>query len=288
MTRPQHRLQGGGLTRRALLGTGAAAVLAAGGAALERYLAAPRHRPGPAAKDVRPVRYNPPPPTTTSSTPTTTTMPAPGPRVPVVPAAPRSAPVYSLHDYLPDAPANAVALTIDDGPDLPWTPQVLAVLAEYNVLATFSLVGVHVYGHSDLVRQMVADGHSVCNHSMTHPLPFATLPQDKMDAEISGGLQAIFATTGKVARVFRSPGGDSSPGMLASVARMGMTPIDWDVDPRDWSRPGTSYIVSKLLAAAPGEILLCHDGGGDRSETVTALKTVIPALQSRGLQFVAL
>ena len=64
--------------------------------------------------------------------------------------------------------------------------------------------------------------------------------------------------------------------MFAAVARWGMTPIDWDVDPRDWARPGSWHITRKLLAARPGDILLCHDGGGDRSETVTALRAVLP------------
>jgi peptidoglycan-N-acetylglucosamine deacetylase len=196
--------------------------------------------------------------------------------------------VFYVHDYLPHAPANAVALTIDDGPDLPWTPQVLAVLAEYHVKATFSLVGIHVTREPGLVRQIVAAGHGVCNHSMTHPEPFASLPQPTIDAEIAGGLQAIHAVTGQVARLFRSPGGDWSPGVFATIARWGMTPIDWDVDPRDWSRPGSWHITQKLLAARPGDILLCHDGGGDRSETVAALRTVIPALLARGLQFTAL
>jgi peptidoglycan-N-acetylglucosamine deacetylase len=139
-----------------------------------------------------------------------------------------------------------------------------------------------------LVRQIVAAGHGVCNHSMTHPEPFASLPQPTIDGEIAGGLQAIHAVTGQVARLFRSPGGDWSPGVFATIARWGMTPIDWDVDPRDWSRPGSWHITQKLLAARPGDILLCHDGGGDRSETVAALRTVIPALLARGLQFTAL
>jgi peptidoglycan/xylan/chitin deacetylase (PgdA/CDA1 family) len=67
-----------------------------------------------------------------------------------------------------------------------------------------------------------------------------------------------------------------------------MRPIDWDVDPRDWQRPGTSVILARLLAAKPGDIVLCHDGGGDRSETVAALRTAIPALKSRGLVLVTL
>lgn len=67
-----------------------------------------------------------------------------------------------------------------------------------------------------------------------------------------------------------------------------MTPIDWDVDPRDWARPGSGHITRKLLAARPGDMLLCHDGGGNRSETITALRTVLPALVGRGLRFVTL
>ena len=67
-----------------------------------------------------------------------------------------------------------------------------------------------------------------------------------------------------------------------------MVPIDWSDDPRDWSRPGVTAITRRLLAARPGQILLCHDGGGDRSQTYAALKTVVPALVARGYRFVAL
>lgn len=67
-----------------------------------------------------------------------------------------------------------------------------------------------------------------------------------------------------------------------------MTPIDWDVDPQDWKRPGVPKITEKLMAARPGDILLCHDGGGDRSQTLDALKTVLPALKAKGLSFVTL
>jgi peptidoglycan-N-acetylglucosamine deacetylase len=219
-------------------------------------------------------------------TPTTEASPIPG--VPVRPVPVRDRPVFRVHDYLPSAPANAVALTIDDGPDLPWTPQVLAVLDEYHVRATFSLVGIHVARQPGLVRQIAAAGHGVCNHSMTHPEPFASLPRTGIEAEIAGGLRAIYAATGQVAKVFRSPGGDWSPSVFTAVARWGMTPIDWDIDPRDWARPGSWYITHKLLAARPGDILLCHDGGGNRSETVTALRTTLPILLGRGLQFVTL
>jgi peptidoglycan-N-acetylglucosamine deacetylase len=107
---------------------------------------------------------------------TSTTEPSPIPGAPITPVAVGHRPVFTVHDYLPAAPPNAVALTIDDGPDFPWTPQVLAVLAEHRVRATFSLVGIHVRRQPGLVRQIVAAGHGLCNHSMTHPQPFFAAP----------------------------------------------------------------------------------------------------------------
>jgi peptidoglycan/xylan/chitin deacetylase (PgdA/CDA1 family) len=75
---------------------------------------------------------------------------------------------------------------------------------------------------------------------------------------------------------------------MREAAHAGLVPLDWSDDPRDWSRPGTAVIKRRMLAARPGQILLCHDGGGDRSQTYTALSTVIPALTARGYRFVAL
>ena len=88
--------------------------------------------------------------------------------------------------------------------------------------------------------------------------------------------------------MFRSPGGEWNEFVFQSCARMGQTPVDWDVDPQDWRRPGAAIIAQRLLAARPGDILLCHDGGGDRSETVKALQTTLPALRGRGLTFLTL
>jgi peptidoglycan/xylan/chitin deacetylase (PgdA/CDA1 family) len=200
----------------------------------------------------------------------------------------RSAPAFTVHDLVPDAPKNAVALTIDDGPHPYWTPRVLDLLAHYKVLATFCLVGLEVRAFPDLVRRTVAAGHVVCNHSNTHPQPFTRLSADQLDVEI-GVSQTIIATeTGHVPKLFRAPGGAWSPLVFTAAARHGLIPIDWDIDPRDWSRPGTPTIVRKLLAARPGDILLCHDGGGDRSETLAALTQVLPVLLARGYDFVTL
>lgn len=209
-------------------------------------------------------------------------------RVPTLAVPTQTRPVYQLRDLAPGSAPSAVALTIDDGPDPRYTPEVLAVLAQYQVSATFSVIGRQAVRYPTLLQQILAQGHSLTNHSMNHPEPFAKLPAARVQTEIVGGLEAIYDATGFATSTFRSPGGDWSPTVYGLVAELGMMPIDWDVDPRDWSRPGVAAITAKLLRAKPGEILLCHDGGGNRSQTVTALRTVLPALKSRGLTFVTL
>ncbi|WP_232303981.1 polysaccharide deacetylase family protein [Pseudofrankia sp. DC12] len=208
----------------------------------------------------------------------------------------RKRPVYTVHQILPHAPANAVALTIDDGPDPTWTPRMLALLRKYNVRATFCLIGRQAQAHPDLVRRIVADGHAICNHSMTHPLPFSHRSAAAIGQEIDQAQSVITKAAGTAPRLFRAPGGDFPPAAFATAAKNGLTPIAWNVDPADWSRPGTQKIVASLLATRPGDILLCHDGDGnrrgdsgtDRSETVQALATVLPQLKSRGYTFVTL
>jgi peptidoglycan/xylan/chitin deacetylase (PgdA/CDA1 family) len=200
----------------------------------------------------------------------------------------RTKPAYRVHDLLTKAPANAVALTIDDGPDPKWTPHVLRVLAQHDVTATFSMIGVQVRRFPDLARHVVEAGHTVCNHSMHHPQPFADLTPARIKAEITGAHREIWKATGVTSRLFRAPGGSWSPTVLRTAANNGMVPLDWDIDPKDWARPGAAFIKTHLLRARPGDILLCHDGGGDRRQTLRALKTVIPALQHRGLSFVTL
>ncbi|MDT3440885.1 MULTISPECIES: polysaccharide deacetylase family protein [unclassified Pseudofrankia] len=205
-------------------------------------------------------------------------------------------PVYTVHQILPRAPANAVALTLDDGPNPSWTPRVLALLRKYDVRATFCLVGRQAQAHPDLVRQIVADGHAICNHSMTHPQPFAHRSAAAIEQEISSAQSAIVGAAGTAPRLFRSPGGDWSPAVFEAAAKHSLTPIAWNVDPRDWSRPGTQKIIDSLLTAKPGDILLCHDGDGDRpsghgtdrSETVKALEVALPKLKSKGYTFVTL
>jgi peptidoglycan-N-acetylglucosamine deacetylase len=220
-----------------------------------------------------------------------TTPRRPRRRLPPRPNAPvpaRKDAIHTVHDLFPTAPPNAIALTIDDGPQGEWTPKMLDLLAEFDVKATFSLIGMQVKLFPKLAERIVQAGHQLCNHTMTHPLDIASLSKHRVAAEITEAFVRIGEATGVAPKFFRSPGGAWSPRVLHAAARHGMVPIDWDIDPRDWSLPGTKHIKHTMLKAKGGDILLCHDGGGDRSETIKALRKVIPALKKRGLTFVAL
>jgi peptidoglycan/xylan/chitin deacetylase (PgdA/CDA1 family) len=197
-------------------------------------------------------------------------------------------PVHNLRDLTPAAPPNAVALTIDDGPDQKWTPMMLDLLAEFEVPATFFLVGLQVKEFPTMIQRMVAAGHQVADHTVTHPMDLPALSAARMREEIGGAHDRIAQTAGVAPRLFRAPGGAWSSRILDTAAEHDMICVDWEIDPRDWASPGTRSIASTLLGAKAGDILLCHDGGGDRSETIQALRTVIPGLKQRGLTFVAL
>jgi peptidoglycan/xylan/chitin deacetylase (PgdA/CDA1 family) len=123
---------------------------------------------------------------------------------------------------------------------------------------------------------------------MTHPQPFSARSATAIHQQIADAQSSIVDAGGVAPRLFRAPGGDWTAGVLSAVADLALVPLGWDVDPRDWSRPGTATVTSRLLAARPGDILLCHDGGGDRAQTVESLRTVLPALNRQGLRFVSL
>jgi peptidoglycan/xylan/chitin deacetylase (PgdA/CDA1 family) len=183
---------------------------------------------------------------------------------------------------------NALALTIDDGPHPTWTPKVLDLLAEHGVRATFSIIGEQARAYPRLVRRVARAGHGLCNHSMTHPQPFGARSTAAIRREIVGAQAAISDAAGTEPDLFRSPGGNWTEAVLDLAHELGLTPVGWSVDPRDWSLPGTTAIEHTLLTAHAGDILLCHDGGGNRSQTVTALDAVLPQLQDEGLRFVVL
>jgi len=185
-----------------------------------------------------------------------------------------------------------VALTFDDGPDPTWTPQILDVLATYGVPATFFDIGMNAQANPGLVQQEVDSGSLVANHTYSH-LDLTAIPQWRAQLEIRAGNWVLQGITGREPVLFRSPYGAQELTDAQSASRqdlaaaLGMQPVGWNVDALDWSRPGVPAIVANATSSAAAEqVILLHDGGGDRSQTVAALPLIIERMRARGYQFV--
>lgn len=178
-----------------------------------------------------------------------------------------------------------VALTFDDGP-WPDTPQFLGTLERLRVPATFFMIGEQVATHAaDLAREL-RDGDVLGNHSFTHP-DLAT--SGNVAGQLSTTTSAIVRTSGYRPCLFRPPYGATDSAVQETAHSLGLSTIVWDVDPRDWSLPGTPAIIDTVLAQAhAGSIILMHEGGGPRGETLAALPTIVKGLRSRGLRPVTL
>lgn len=182
---------------------------------------------------------------------------------------------------------KAVALTFDDGPG-PYTPQILNILAQYDVKATFFMVGIVVEQHPDIARMVVNHGHAIGNHTMHHR-NLATLNAEGMASEVTEGAKAVKKATGVDTRVFRPPGGRYNDTTIQILNQQGYKLAMWSIDPRDWNNARSADIQQHILNhVRDGSIILLHDGGGNRQETVKALPGIISALQSRGYSFVTL
>jgi peptidoglycan-N-acetylglucosamine deacetylase len=184
----------------------------------------------------------------------------------------------------PNPPYQAgasVCLTFDDGPST-WTPRVLDVLDRHGAVATFFVIGQSANSRPDLLRRMDASGHAVQNHTMTHPA-LTRLSVSGIRAELLGADQVVRAAIGKGTTSFRPPGGNTNATVVSTASALGMTQVMWTVDPWDWKRPGASVIASRVLNnVRPGSIILLHDGGGDRSQTVAATDVILAELHRRG------
>jgi peptidoglycan/xylan/chitin deacetylase (PgdA/CDA1 family) len=192
--------------------------------------------------------------------------------------------------YLTRGPSGQqrVALTFDDGPDPEHTPRVLDTLERYRASATFFCVGAAAHAHPDLVGRAADAGHLIANHTWSHPfLPDLSLPELRWQVEATGS--ALTAAAGQAAApgLVRPPYGAYTPATLRWLADSGATTVLWDVDTGDWQLPGADAIAEEALRGAQnGSIVLCHDGGGDRSQTAAALPRIIEGLLERGYQFV--
>ncbi|MFE5922858.1 polysaccharide deacetylase family protein [Streptomyces sp. NPDC056468] len=183
-----------------------------------------------------------------------------------------------------DKGARGVNITIDDGPDPVWTPQMLDVLREYGVKATFCMVGTQAQAHPDLVKKVVAAGHLLCNHSVSHDTTMDRQSEAYQSQQILDAERMITKASGGVRPVYyRAPGGAFTPYSRKLAASRGMRPLGWNVDSKDFERPGTDAMVATVERELPnGPTILFHDAGGDRSQTVEALRRILPWLEEQG------
>lgn len=183
---------------------------------------------------------------------------------------------------------RTVALTFDDGPHPEQTPQVLRILRQYDITATFCLVGEMARLYPKLVREIADEGHRLCDHTITHDTSLPDRDPDVIEEEITGTLEAIEdAVPGVDVPFFRSPGGNFAANVNEIAAEHDQLPLGWSVDPGDWRKPGAraihDYVAENIH---PGAIVLLHDGGGDRAGTVMALPAIIETLRAGGYEFV--
>ncbi len=182
---------------------------------------------------------------------------------------------------------RVIALTFDDGPG-PFTPKVLSVLEGYGVPATFFEIGENVTEYPQYTKMVVSAGYPVEDHTWSHP-DLATLPAAQVDAQIARTQQAIRSLTGETPACVRPPDDIWDSTVLGQITGAGLTAMSYSIDPRDWSMPGVTAIVSRVLGAAfPGGVVDLHDGGGTRSETVAALPKIIIGLRAKGYGFVSI
>jgi cellulose synthase/poly-beta-1,6-N-acetylglucosamine synthase-like glycosyltransferase/peptidoglycan/xylan/chitin deacetylase (PgdA/CDA1 family)/spore germination protein YaaH len=213
--------------------------------------------------------------------------------------------------YIP----KTVALTFDDGPDGRWTPQILKILKQENVPATFFVIGEKALVHHDLLKQMVREGHEIGNHSYTHP-DMSKVPDWEIRVELNSTQRVVEAYTGRAMRLVRPPFfGDAEPTernelIPAQIAQeQGYTVVGLHVDSEDWQKPGVQAIVDNVMDGVhagedsetsqkcqddpdesgncrSGNIILMHDSGGIRTETIAALPIIIRQLKAEGYRLV--
>lgn len=184
--------------------------------------------------------------------------------------------------------SQVIALTFDDGPDPKYTPQIASLLKAYNAKATFFVVGSRVKQCPQVARQLVQEQHELANHTYSHP-SIQGLSKQRLRDEIVRTQDTILKYTGVQPLLFRPPGGYYSEKIVEVAKQAGFLVVmwSWHQDTRDWSDPGVKKITDKVLKnARNGDIVLFHDYGGKRDQTVEALRQILPELQRRGYKFV--
>lgn len=185
---------------------------------------------------------------------------------------------------------KVVALTFDDGPSASWTPYVLEILRSRGVKATFCMVGTAVERNPDLARQVVAEGHQVCNHTHGHDLGLAGADAgaDRVSGQLGGGRSAMVEHGLPEPAFYRPPGGNLSDLVVSTARSQGERVLMWKVDTKDWqSRSSIDSVMRNLREQVePGAVILMHDGGGsNRFTSVAVLAGMIDELRAQGYEF---
>ena len=209
----------------------------------------------------------------------------------------KTLPEYYSVNRLGRSGDRRIALTFDDGPDHVWTPQILQLLKEYNVPATFFVIGSQAQQEPDLLRRELAEGHLLGNHTFLHP-DLQKISAARQRLELNATQRTIESITGHATLLFRSPYDvDTAPNEprelqpLRAATQQGYLVVGANIDPQDYMRPGGDTISRSVLAGLQSEgasIVLFHDGGVDRRDTVAALQILLPRLQREGYQFVTI
>lgn len=183
---------------------------------------------------------------------------------------------------------KVVALTFDDGPHAKHTEQVLNLLDQYDAKGTFFILGQQAEKYPQIVRRMYETGHEIANHTYSHPYSKAV---PKVMKEIEQTNEILYSITGSWPKLFRPVEGYYMEELVTEVARGGYKLVmwSWHLDTEDWKDPGVSRIVDTVLTGVEqGDVVLFHDGGGNREQTVQALEKILPELKKQGYRFVTI
>ena len=179
-------------------------------------------------------------------------------------------------------PDKVVALTFDDGPSPRYTPMVLDILRHDGAHATFFVIGQEAVRHGALVRAEARAGMEVANHGMHHMI-LRGRTESEVESEANEAADVIRQLTGRRPALYRLPQGVGDPAAMAALGRLGYIVINWSVDTRDYIRQTPDALVARAMRqVAPGRIIIFHDGGGDRSASVEAVRMLLPRLKAEG------
>ena len=190
---------------------------------------------------------------------------------------------------------KVVALTFDDGPWPETTAQILDVLEANGAKATFFTIGEQISYNTDLVQREHSIGCQVCTHTWDHAsgsgqgVNITYMSADEQINEVQRGYEAIKEALGEEpSHVLRAPGGNYYGDAIANLEPYVDAEIGWNVDTEDWQRPGADVIYERIMSVQPGQVVLMHDGGGDRTQTVEAVSRAVPELIAQGYRLVTI